>query len=211
MSCVIGLVTDEGILFASDTAASDGNIIIPKQDDKLIKRFTDVEGPTGVRIDIGFGVVGSMKMNTALQYHLAIPPISEDEPVNKYVHTKLVPAMGVAFECARLTVNGCTSDSSNNLALLGIGGKLYMIGDDLDIVSCGLGYDAIGSGREIALGSLFTSKHLETGNSLYRARTAVEAAASLTAFVSMPMKSMTILKSPYYVGVKNENKKDSNL
>jgi len=78
--------------------------------------------------------------------------------------------------------------------LVGVHGVLYSIFSDFQVGRCLNKYDAVGSGGEVAVGSLHTSGRLGELNPTQRVRMALEAAASLNSAVSGPFRIRTQVK-----------------
>jgi hypothetical protein len=197
MSCVIGLVTDECVWLASDEAACDGNVVIGNGFPKIIERAVQISGSLK-SFGIGIGAVGEVGIANALQFFLTVPAINSDEShivyPDKYIVKELIPAIRTAY-----TEAGIEDGNAGNDMLIAFMGQLYSVGERLDVIIPKLGFDAIGSGREIALGSMYTTTTMGM-DAVDTVHSAMVAADILTAYVRGPY---TITKF-FPLGVKND-------
>ena len=183
---------------ASDQAACDGNIIINTGLPKIIETSVALAG-TEKKFDIGFGAVGEVAISNALRFFLDTPGITVSTSdiiyPDRYVVRELMPAIRKAF-----TDSGIEDGNPGNDLLIAFMGKLYSVGHMLDVIVPSLQFEAIGSGREVALGSLYTTTTLgfEAVDSIHSAMTAADV---LTAYVRGPY----IIKKIYPLGVKRDD------
>jgi ATP-dependent protease HslVU (ClpYQ) peptidase subunit len=195
MSCVIGLVTDQTVILGADTAACDGNVVITNKFKKLFKWQIDFSGSDCElikTIDIGIGVVGSVQTCNTIEFELDFPkPDREDRKhPERYIVTKLVPALRDVLTRSRERCGACAEHNGDEF-MIGFMGKLFTLDTELGVVSPSSGYDAIGSGREVALGAMssngrpreYAGKILEP---IERILDGLKVAEELTAFVRAP-------------------------
>lgn len=182
MSCVIGLVTrKEDVILVADTSASDGNVLIPNLYDKVVLRSINLG--TGDSIDIVIGACGPTQAGIAIRQFLKLPLLESVEEIPAYMETLFLAALREAIEETGLDYFDRDSGGAGEF-LVGVRGRLYFVDHTLGIASSGRGYEAIGSARDIALGSLHTSRitSAELGGTA-RVRMAMDAADDLTAHV----------------------------
>lgn len=148
MSCVIGLVTKDGVLLASDSAASDGNILIGS----AIPKVFVIDGNKNTHQPIGFGITGVLQALPALRFGLKMPVQPREMPSDHYV----INDLGLAIRNAMHESGAYDSIQAGGGCdvLLAYGGNLYFADSNGTIVRPSRGYDAVGSGREVALGAL---------------------------------------------------------
>ena len=81
--------------------------------------------------------------------------------IDYYIRNKVLPYLKKKLSKKNQILNMDASDSriaGNSVILLAIKGEIYFIANDLCILKRSDGFDAIGSGKEYALGSLFSTK-----------------------------------------------------
>jgi len=196
MSCVIGLVTKDGVIVGWDTAASDGNVIIQNSFPKVIIRDVGLlpksdKKPQAQR-KIGIGISGSVKYGHAVAHFLEVPEHDLGDSAHEYVIKKFVPAFrkALAEESGKSSVS---CDDTTSCLLVAFMGRVFFMDQDLSPVENTAGYDSIGSGREIALGSLHTSGVLDIED-VARVNYALNAAGDLTVFVKEPYRLFLVRK-----------------
>ena len=128
-------------------------------------------------------------MSSAVGYHFTIPEIPDKsylEDPAKYVITELVPALKKACEKVGLERDTSMHDVGN-LLLVAFMSNIFYIGEEFGVVSSMDGYDAIGSGREVALGAMYVARSngMEDYNVMHMGLSAAE---HLTAYVKKPFE-----------------------
>lgn len=141
MTCIIGLV-DNGIVYmGGDSAATTGDEVRISDEPKVFKRDGMI-----------MGYCGSPRVGQLLHYKLSLSPRPEDISDMAYL-------VGVFIEDVRTCLrNGGIAEVDNNIEsgghfMVGYRGKLYLVDYDYLILSLG-NMNAIGSGREYALGAM---------------------------------------------------------
>jgi len=179
MSCVIGLVTDDSVIMVADSSVCDGNVITPGGFEK-ISVFDTALG------EMAIGFVGAMLPGQLIHFFFRPPEVPQsitcDGDTDKYVVTIVIPAI------KRILVErGDWKNQEDYITgLIAIDGALYFVDNNLSVSKSTLGYDAIGSGREIALGSLHTTAAIFELDGDYDTMVdlAMQAADDLTIYVS---------------------------
>lgn len=151
MSCVIGLVTELGVLFGADSAANDGNILIPNRYAKIEKREVQIWSCGDTTVDFLIGTCGSPQVGSVIRNYLKIPRIINPSEMDRFIEYEFVHELRVAMENA-------DHEKGDDEFLIGVDGKLYFIDTNLGIVRTMRGYDAIGSAREVALGAMYAAE-----------------------------------------------------
>lgn len=148
MTCIVGLECASGVYLAGDSALTDsdtGSISVMR--DPKVSRRAHV-------------VVGSSSNMRILQLvnHAFIPPV-QGEGVDdvQYMVTDFVRALR-----SLLKKDGCLKEDDSHDAqhLVGHRGSLYLIDSDFQAHRIACGWAAIGSGADVALGSLHTTSRL---------------------------------------------------
>lgn len=177
MTCIVGIQHPEGVTIAADSAGSDGWTISSRADTKVFRNHGYL-----------FGFCGSFRMGQLLHYSF-IPPRPPARDVERFMTTVFVDAVR---EC--LTEGGYARTKNGvetgGTFLVGVNGHLFCVEDDYQVGRERHGFAAIGSGDEVALGSLHTTRTY-TLSPRSRALAALKAAEELTTFVRGPFKVLT--------------------
>lgn len=174
MTCIVGIVEKDHIIIGGDSAATSGDSISIIKDPKVFKVGSFL-----------FGCEGSFRFIQAIK-HMFISPKLANKDINKFM------CIDVVNEIMRVCEESKLSKTENNKfgsALIGFKNRIFELDDDFQIFESESGMSAIGGGADLALGSLYTSKGL---NSYDRCLTALEAAETFNTSVSKPF---TIIKT----------------
>lgn len=173
MTCVVAL-KHEGIVHMGCDSAGVGGYSRANRVDPKIYRVGDML--------IGFTT--SFRMGQLLGYSLTLPRHHADVPVENYMATVFINAVR---DC--LKAGGWASKKEENEIggqfLAGYRGRIFEVESDYQIGEREEPYSAVGCGFDLALGSLFTSIHMEPRD---RVRVALEAAAAFSAGVHPPFR-----------------------
>jgi 20S proteasome alpha/beta subunit len=172
MTCIVGITDGRTVTIGGDSAGSDGWHVAVRSDSKVFQ-----VGPYLM------GFTTSYRMGQLLRYSLNVgEPDTWD--VDRFMVTTFIEAVR---EC--LSTGGYArienGQEQGGQFLVGIHGRLYVVGDDYQIGHTISGYAAVGSGYLVALGSLHSTARSPV-SSRQRAVLALEAAAELTEGVRPP-------------------------
>ena len=131
------------------------------------------------------GYSGSVRMCNLLAYVFAPPELPADMPIERYLTTLFADALRTALKDAGNAYKEKEQEQSAGYFLLGYRDRLFRIGSDYSFVEVCEGYDAIGSGCEVALGALHATHSLELAPRK-RIELALEAAADFCTGVGGP-------------------------
>lgn len=161
MTCIVGLVEDGKVYIGADSAAADGWEV---RATLLPKVFRNGE--------LIIGYTTSFRMGQILEHHFAVRSIEEGESLQAYMVKGVAEA---AREC--LKSHGFSKVDSNQESggqfLIGFRGRLFLMDSDFQVNEFADGMEAIGAGRQYALGVL---KVLQ-GDAHSRIMAALEASA----------------------------------
>lgn len=178
MTCIVSCVNDRGdIYMAADSAGVAGDSIMRRKDPKLF-------------IKDGFiiGFTDSFRMGQLLHHFLNIPKQEPGVDLFEYMVVVFVEELRSLF----LEGGYLSKDQERDVGgtfLVGHAGRLFCIQSDFQVEETIYPYAAIGSGTDLALGSLHTTNVLKTRYNLtaeYRVRLALTAAAEFSASVASP-------------------------
>lgn len=177
MTCIVAIEDGRRTWVASDTGVtvSDGS-----KDNASGKIWVHKE--TG----IAFGVAGNLSLGQAVRYGLRVPKPTSRMSGMEWCVRKLVPAIRRALvEVAQFDEDGLIELHM----VVAFGGEVYEIDPSLAVTRSPRGYVAIGSGCDIAHGSLFSTKKQLPKR---RACMAVESACAHHAGCSLPIEVLCV-------------------
>lgn len=174
MTCIVAIVEPNGAIhMGADSAASNSNHEIRTRKDPKIYKVGEFL----------FGFTGSFRMGQILGYKFSAPEHRPDYSIEKYMHTSFIDHVRELFHN-----NGyAKTDSgreSGGFFLVGYRGRLFGVESDYQIEELTVPYMAIGSGSEVALGSLFSTTDIKCP--LKRLELALKAAEAFNYSVRSP-------------------------
>jgi hypothetical protein len=173
MTAVVGIVENELVWLGGDSAGVGGLSMQTRSDPKVFENGESVIGYTT-----------SFRMGQILEHHLSLPVPYENENGMRYMVKRFVPSVkavlkGHGFqECENGRESGGTF-------LVGYRGDLFEINDDYQVARVRQRYHAVGCGRDLALGSLFTTNGFDIPTK-ERIKLALASAAEFSAGVRPP-------------------------
>lgn len=177
MTCVIGLEQGGDVYIGADSAAASGWEVRASRMPKVFRR-----GPFLI------GYTSSFRMGQLLQYHLTVAP-QDGEDDGAYMVCTFIEAVR---EC--LKSHGYTKVENNQEEagqfLVGYNGRLYFVDEDLQVNRFIDDFDAVGCGREYALGAMKALP--ETLGPEERIERSLEIAAHFSGGVCEPFKVMKL-------------------
>jgi ATP-dependent protease HslVU (ClpYQ) peptidase subunit len=182
VTCIVGVQHEGKVWIGGDSAGVAGMGIQTRADVKVFRR-----GPYAM------GFAGSFRMGQLLRYNaeLSIPSVAEvpDRDLDAFMVSIFVEEVRKTLRKGGHTYVENNSETLGGLFLVGVRGVLYAIDCDLQIGRTRDGYQAIGCGDDLALGSLHATR-LDTSwmHPRYRVRKALDAAAHHSAGVCKPFK-----------------------
>jgi hypothetical protein len=109
--------------------------------------------------DFVFGFTSSFRMGQLLRYSFIPPKHDKDMETYKYMVSVFVEAVRLCFkDGGYTTINN--NEESGGTFLVGYDGRLFGIDADFQVWEQTCGYDAVGCGWAIALGSLYSTNNL---------------------------------------------------
>jgi len=174
MTCIVGLEHDGTVTIGGDAAAIEDMRITVRTDPKV---FTVDE------YLIGFE--DSFRMGQLLRFRLRVPAQKCDDDF-EHMATAFVDAVRKCFTQGGFSKIDDGEESGGSF-LVGYRGRLYAIDSDFHVGHAACGYEAIGCGAELALGSIAST----TGRPDTRVRFALAVAARHSAGVCPPFTILT--------------------
>lgn len=183
MTAIVGLRSAGSVFIGADSCGSDGSIRAAYLNPKLVEKQVNTDGATQKLV---LGYTSSWRFGQVLAHHLAPPSDFASEPIG-YLVESLVPEIRKVLAAAGWLKKDSAREESGT-ALIGYRGQLFALHSDFSVLATER-WDACGSGREFALGSLFTSDRITDWTPLspaLRVQVALQAAAEFAPGVMPP-------------------------
>lgn len=181
MTCIVGLIDNGKVWMGADSAAICGDQIQTIKESKIIK----------INNQMLIGYSGSIRCGQLLRYKEWLPVYCDDETVMQYMCTVFVDHY-IQLLKDNYYFENKQEDDYGDCLLCGIGGRLFQVDCEFQVVEFDKEYAAIGSGAEYALGSLESiishSYHIcgEKTDSFYILQEALRVSAEFAASVQDP-------------------------
>lgn len=170
MTCVVGLITDTGLIFGADS------LVTTESGSKL----TLLDKKVFIKNNILFGFCGDLRFGQLVKHRFTPPSPGRNKDIESYIHTKLLPDLQRFF--VDLGHNKIEPGSFD--LMIGIHKSIFTIADDFSVMESATRYQAIGSGADYALGVMYASKNISSHQQ--RITLALEAASSFCQTVAKP-------------------------
>lgn len=143
MTCIVGLEMSDGVWIAGDSCGSDGILQITYQQSKVFYKG-----------ELLLGYTSSFRMGQLLEYHWQVPDHPSGKTDLNYLVTEVVPSLLSLYQAQGYEKKYTDGQRAGGICLLGYRGKLYRMDSDFHLGRNSCGYDAVGSGTQVALGAL---------------------------------------------------------
>jgi ATP-dependent protease HslVU (ClpYQ) peptidase subunit len=142
MTCIVGLAQDGKVYIGGDSAGIGGWNLTIRKDKKVFRNG-----------DFLIGGTTSFRM-LQLLHHAFVPPVYDPAvDIEKFMTTTFIDAIRECFKAGGYATKNSEQESGGQF-LVGFRGRLFNIQNDYQVQEALDGYDAIGCGLEVALGSL---------------------------------------------------------
>lgn len=148
MTCIVGIEHAGRVTIGGDSAGISGLDITIRADTKVFR--------TGAYV---MGFTTSYRMGQILRYRLN-PRKPDGRNVDRFMATAFVDSVRKCLKEYGWMGEDDHRDSGGTF-LVGVGGHLYAIHSDFQIERAADGYNAVGCGQGLALGSLHTTSELD--------------------------------------------------
>jgi len=139
MTCIIGIECENKVYLAGDVQGTGWNNKIVHTEPKVYKKN-----------DVIFGYTTSYRFGQIIEHHIDVPLIPEDKSkIYQWICTQFIPNI-------RQTLTEHEYEGGGEM-LFGVGNELWKLQEDFSVLRAACGYNAVGSGTEYAIGSIFTS------------------------------------------------------
>jgi ATP-dependent protease HslVU (ClpYQ) peptidase subunit len=180
VTCIAAFINkNKTITMGGDSAATGGGGRTLRKDPKVF-----------IKNRMIFGFCGSYRMGQLIQYQLKVPDQPKKMDDMEYMVKEFIEALRKCLKDGGFTTIE-DSVEEGGVFLVGYNGRLYRIDSDFQVGESMDGYEAVGSGEDLALGSLHTTSLL-TMNARRRIRMALEAAAYFNVGVAAPFNILEL-------------------
>lgn len=170
MTCIAGLVDGRNVWIGGDSAGVSGLSLTVRRDPKVFRRG-----------EFLFGATSSFRMIQLIQYSLDVPQKKMRQSADAYLRTVFVDALRKCLSEGGYAKKKDDVETAGTF-LMGYSGRLFEIDDDYQVGETRDQYNAVGCGRDYALGSLYSTKGSPKGRIL----TALRAAERMSTGVRGP-------------------------
>jgi len=142
MTCIVGLVAQDGIIMGADSAGVAGYDVSIRADEKVFFRG-----------EMLFGFTTSFRMGQLIRYKLNIPAHPSGMNVHEYLSTHFIDALRHCLKEGGFAEKENDVESAGQF-LVGYRGRLFHIEADYQVGERVDPFDAVGCGAPIALGAM---------------------------------------------------------
>lgn len=154
MTCIAAIAENGCVYMAADSAGVAGLSLNVRADPKIYRIPT-------ARGDMLLGFTSSFRMGQILGYHFDPPQHPRNIAVSRYMVTDFVTAVRAVLKEHGFAKTQNNEDTGGTF-LVGYCGSIFRVCDDFQVGKNVANYDAVGSGGEVALGSLYTTDQIAT-------------------------------------------------
>lgn len=146
MTAIVGIVDGRRVIIGADSAGLSGWHSVARKDEKVFR--------TGPFI---MGFTTSFRMGQLLRYAFVPPDRREEEPVDRFMATTFIDAVRACLKAGGWAEKKNEKEECGTF-LVGYAGRLFEVSDDYQVGESLCGYAAAGCGRELAMGSLYSTE-----------------------------------------------------
>ena len=188
MTCIIGFKDRQNnrVYMGGDRMAGNTqqyltlNFAHPKVFTKSVHNLKN----TNEKIDILMGYTTSFRMGQLLQYELNLSYPFDGKLTMKHMVTKIIPELRDAYHNAGYGKKDDAEKMNGGTLLVGSRDSLFSVRGDFSVLEVKDNFASIGCGAELACGALFALKNDPVMSIPKKIKTAIEAAAHFSAYVT---------------------------
>lgn len=179
MTAIAGIAENGRVWIGGDSAGVSGLSLSTRSDPKVF-----------INGDFIFGYTSSFRMGQILEYLFSPPTPYENENGMAYMIRRFIPEVKESLKNGGYQ-NSSSGQDIGGTFLVGHRGVLYEVESDYQVVRVNQPYDACGCGKDLILGSLYTTDQYDLSPE-ERITTALDAAASFSAGVRGPYTILSV-------------------
>lgn len=182
MTCIAGLVKKNIIYIGADSQTSKGSLCLHTADHKVFRKG-----------EFLIGVSGSTRVSHVIKNKFELPEHASKVSITKYMSVCFADSLRECFNASGVLLRKENRESASLDMLIGYRGKLFNVCSDFTALEVNKKFDyyAVGSGDQLALGSLYTTNKLNL-DPKERIKLALLAAAEFDAWVREPFVIKTL-------------------
>lgn len=187
MTCIAAVIDQDKVWMGCDSfvGGRHTHMLLPQDENKLFTTEVLVVGAEKEKLIFGFA--GSVRDCQVVKHDLNLPIYNPDDEMSdiKFLINRVIPAIKRAHKSHGVLTVREGVETAGSWFLLGWRKKLYYIGEDYCVVPSSTNYLALGSGEDVAHGSLQSTEglNMHPGERIVQA---LKAAESNTNFVRAP-------------------------
>jgi ATP-dependent protease HslVU (ClpYQ) peptidase subunit len=170
MTCVVGLITDSGLMFGADS------LVTTESGSKI----TLLDKKVFVKNNMIFGFCGDLRFGQLIKHRFNPPSPGRNKDIELFIHTKFIPDLQKFF----MDLGFSKLEPGSFDLMVGVHRSIFTVSDDLAVVETPARYQAIGSGADYALGVMYATKSISSPTQ--RITLALEASSQFCQTVSKP-------------------------
>ncbi|MGH8446488.1 MAG: hypothetical protein ACREVL_14545 [Solimonas sp.] len=163
MTCIVGIAERGVVQMRADSHTSIGDRRVRRAGASKVFSFRDFV----------IGCAGCMRLPQLMEHVFLPPHRAPRQDLMNYMVRDFVGELHTLLQENDLV--WADRSPKSGTVLVGVAGRLFLIDGDLAVTESADGYDAIGSGAQAALGSLYSTGHLPATERLSVALEAAEA------------------------------------
>jgi ATP-dependent protease HslVU (ClpYQ) peptidase subunit len=157
MTAIVGIAKDGKVWMGADSQINYGNLKMPLAENKIF-----LNGP------VLCGCAGDYRFTNIVQHNFKAPIINKFEDAFEYMVKIFIPVLRETIkESGWMKIENNREEAGH--LLVGVKGRLFEICDDFSVTEVLCEYNAIGSGSNYMLGSLYNSAAEEPEQRILRA------------------------------------------
>ncbi len=163
MTCIVGIQTPTGVIIGGDSGGLAGYTLSHRADPKVF-----------INGDYLIGFTSSFRMGQLLRYaDLPKPLERQGEDLDRFMTTEFVEAVRKVLKEGGFAKKD-SEQEEGGVFLIGVSGRLYRMEADYQLGWTTDGYNACGSGQDIACGVLHATRRSDPKRRVRRALEAAE-------------------------------------
>jgi len=177
MTCISAIAHNGKVYMGGDSAAVDegSNLVSIRKEPKVF-----------IRNNYLIGFAGSFRFGKVVE-HIFNPPKLQTDNIDKFLNTVFVDALRDTCDLSK--IDPSSEDDSSEL-LIGVNGRLFEFCNDWHFGEDTNDFNAIGSGTKLALGSLYSTRRMQSQSA--RIKLSLQAAEKFSPSVRGPFTILEI-------------------
>jgi hypothetical protein len=172
MTAIVGIADNGVVHIGGDSAGVSGYVTHPRADAKVFTSGT-----------YAFGFTTSFRMGQLIRWAWT-PPEPPANDLDRFMATTFIDGVRDCLKAGGWAGKE-NERESGGVFLVGVAGRLFFVDSDYQIGESAFGYDAVGSGDELALGALYATARTRM-STRRRLQVALEAAEQFNGNVQGP-------------------------